>query len=1040
MTREPNDDDIEDSDFGDSNLGDNVEENDEQNPIEEIAAEFVERMRTGEAPTIEEYAARHPDIATEIHDLLPTVVAMEELKLAKEQPEKSRFLKGPKSLKKLGDYLILGEIGRGGMGIVYEAEQQSLGRHVAVKVLPRQSLLDDHRLERFEREAQTAARLHHTNIVPIFGVGEQDGYHYYVMQLIRGLGLDRIVKELRGEKPRTTPGTSSASIHALARDAASGLRNGQFQSASSSSSSSTLTTGSGSNGGSSSATAATRTSTISAAPGSTEPSADTAPEPTVEGSGSLGPAYWQSVARIGLQIADALSYAHSQGTLHRDIKPANLLLDGQGVVWVTDFGLAKAIEESNLTHTGDVVGTLQYMAPEQFYGEYDARTDIYCLGLTLYELLTLRPAFAGSTRSGLMHQVTEGRAAAPSKLRPGIPPDIETIVLKAINRERTHRYQSAEELREDLSRFLDDRPILARRTTPIQYVSRWCRRNKALAGAIAVAISAILGAATLGWTNYVNQRTINGKLIAANTLVQKNLSRSLKAFGGVFDHLAGPDVFQVVIRDSTTTDDETGETETVYQHASIPVASKKDAALLQKLLEVFGQFKEDNQNHPDLQQDTARANQKIGDIRMRLGELDKAAGAYATSISIYEELGAMEYAVEIATAQNQRGQVFGQQQMLDEARKAHNHVLTALEDENGEPIVTTNRGLYELARAHDFLGSWGIRPLKDPPLDGRRPPGPSRRSGRRGNDRRADGRRSEVSRRGDGRRGDGRRPPGRSSRSEGRRHREEYLGPERRVHHTRAQSLLGGLLAEDPDNVVFRLAMARSCRNYYGYLWLGRSARLREDKDEFLARFVISDAQSILEKLVADYPEVALYKYELVETLIAGQSFGEDTTELDRALTIARKLQINFPSSSYGALTSRILQHLSSRYRRHDRVREEGALRESVTLLEDLVKRFPDKWTYLEQLSGARRHFAEVLFHGKGDDEAAHAQATKMIAEGEKVIANSKPSSRRYDRMARWYGLHARVLRALDRDDEADAADAASKASEAKAHAARGRK
>ena len=125
------------------------------------------------------------------------------------------------------------------------------------------------------------------------------------------------------------------------------------------------------------------------------------------------------MAKVGVQVADALHYAHRQGTLHRDIKPANLILDPYGVVWVTDFGLAKAVEQDHLTHSGDVVGTLQYMAPEQFHGKFDVRSDIYCLGLTLYEMLTLRPAYADSSRSGLVHKVAHG---TPYSLRtPSVP-------------------------------------------------------------------------------------------------------------------------------------------------------------------------------------------------------------------------------------------------------------------------------------------------------------------------------------------------------------------------------------------------------------------------------------------------------------------------------------------------------------------------------------------------------------------------------------------------------------------------------------------
>ena len=168
-----------------------------RDPLEVLAAEFMERQRRGESPSISEYTARHPELAAEIDEILPVIAAMERLKFEKETGSGVRDSLGTPKLERLGDFRILGEIGRGGMGIVYEAFQESLNRHVAVKVLPRQSLLNPAQLQRFERESQIAARLHHTNIVPVFGVGEQDGYHYIVMQLIRGVGLDAILAELR---------------------------------------------------------------------------------------------------------------------------------------------------------------------------------------------------------------------------------------------------------------------------------------------------------------------------------------------------------------------------------------------------------------------------------------------------------------------------------------------------------------------------------------------------------------------------------------------------------------------------------------------------------------------------------------------------------------------------------------------------------------------------------------------------------------------------------------------------------------------------
>ncbi len=215
-----------------------------------------------------------------------------------------------------------------------------------------------------------------------------------------------------------------------------------------------------------------------------------------------GRQYWLSVARIGIQVAEALAYAHAQGTLHRDIKPSNLLLDTQGTVWVTDFGLAKASdsEPENLTRTGDVVGTLRYMAPERFKGKGDARSDLYALGLTLYELLTLRPAFQEPERSRLLMQVMHLEPPRPRKLNPLVPRDLETVVLKAIARDPAHRYQTGSELAEDLRHFVDDKPIRARPVSEAEKLWRWCRRNPALAGlTCAFVLVLILGSVGTSW-------------------------------------------------------------------------------------------------------------------------------------------------------------------------------------------------------------------------------------------------------------------------------------------------------------------------------------------------------------------------------------------------------------------------------------------------------------------------------------------------------------------------------------------------------------
>ena len=407
----------------------------------------------------------------------------------------------PPVRERIGSYRILREIGRGGMGVVYEAEHDAMQRRVALKVLSAGSSPSDNQLARFYREARSAGQLHHTNIVPVFEVGSADNLHYYTMQFIEGANLDVVIDHIRALRKSDALQSSVE----LGRTVAQRL--------------------------------------LAARSGSTVPDADSADmdessdehsrhhrfdstdsvftSPDWSSSSTGRDMYYRRIAAIGLQTAEALDFAHQNGTLHRDIKPANLMVDTQGIVWVLDFGLAKSGED-NLTMSGDVVGTIRYMAPERFDGKADTRSDIYSLGLTLYELATLEYAFDAKDRSSLIKQVTSQEPRSLRSIDRRVPRDLETIVLKSLDRNPNRRYQSAAEMAEDLRLFIMDLPIAARRISTVERAWRVCRRNPVVSSlAASLVVLLILVAVGASRFAYISNQQKNQALAAERSTRQR---------------------------------------------------------------------------------------------------------------------------------------------------------------------------------------------------------------------------------------------------------------------------------------------------------------------------------------------------------------------------------------------------------------------------------------------------------------------------------------------------------------------------------------
>ena len=870
--------------------------NSDQAQLDAIAESYAAAIRRGDAPAVDQYLAQCPDIACsvetreQLRSLLHAVAMIEGLKPPTE-PATDEQASRQLAIDHLDEYKLVREIGRGGMGIVCEAIHQSLGRRVAIKILAGSLLGDTQNLARFRREARAAARLRHSNIVPVFGVGQSDNHHYYVMDYIDGKSLRQWISSLAGNLP-AEPVTRD-------RAAATTADAGRMPSARAD------------------VESAPHAADRHAKPGDHSPETD---------------ARW--AADIIATVCAALQYAHSQGVLHRDIKPANLLIDRAGVVWITDFGLAKLSEHQAMTATGDIVGTPQYMAPESFEGQFDVRSEVYTVGLTLYELLTLRPAIAGGNPGAVIRNATSGQITRPRSHCPTLPRDLETIVLKCLAHDPNLRYQTAGEVHTDLRRFLAGRPITARPSGIFGRAARWSRREPVVASLTFATFLLLLSLAVVSAIGYVRtssaladasrakraaETLLGEKTTAMNAAEQQrqraenNLQVALAAFDAIMQNITERGIdseadYLGLVTDSTS-----------------PHVTPDDALLLQSLLRFFDQLGESNSE--DLLPESALAARRAGEIYQRLGQLQNADRAYSQALERYRILvkrPAAETTTVIAQAkvQNELAVIAGLRGQLGRADQMFHQTVGLLSNTDGslEPAA----GQFQLARAHRLFASMRARAGMDGLGQRQSPPALS--------------------------------PPRRPAlRILKHRLEQEWSAAETAI------EMLGDLCERHPNELRYQVERARAYRDQAK---VASAARRRRDSE-----IAIRESIDLFEQLLQNQPDSAAIRYELAVTLSSSEAFGMPTmVRARRAAELSRMLLADTPDMPrYQALRAHTLTNLARFQQRTGKSDlATRSLDEAIQIYESLADQAPDVSLYVAR----RAQVLEVksdLQHRRGD-------------------------------------------------------------------------
>ena len=925
-------------------------EHSEENPVEVLAEEFAKRIRSGEHPSIHDYVSRYPNHADEIESLFPSIAMMEQLKQQKKasQDRRPSTVKPPSNMpEQLGDFRILREIGRGGMGIVYEAWQQSLARRVALKVLPTEGMgRSQKQVERFLREAKSAGRLHHTNIVPVFGVGQHDGIYYYVMQLIEGYGLDSLLEYYQSQRDQAGAETNNEML--LGNTLVSAGPSGQPTA--------NLTRWSSEN-------------TATFAPDDAEPAPIISPvspaesdqddeQPVLLSTNRLQ-LNWQQIATIGIQVADALHYAHEHGILHRDIKPANLLIDQEHNAWITDFGLAKAADNNNLTQTGDVVGTLRYMAPEQFEGNCDAISEVYSLGITLYELAALQPAFGQESRMELIRHIMEGSLPPLQEIRAGIPRDLETIIQKAVSRETHQRYATANALAEDLARFRDDRPILARRSSSLQKVQHWSRRNPALAISVTITACLLLLVAVTASVGYLStvraldglnrqqKKTADAMMVAVtkrreadkqSQRAEHNLAVAMEALDGIFTSVGRPqapspmDNFEqqapdlIIPQESTVTPDE--------------------ARLLENMLDFYGKFIAYNRDDTALQIKAAEAHLRVGKIQLLLGHIASAKMAYRDALQAYQKLqkkfpDTSTYQIQEIAIRNELGTLHRTNSDLVNSVTEHRTALSLLDQLPAE-IRQAETARFQRARTYNLLG----QPTKSGPRT----------------------RQSET---------------GTASFLVEQLLREMDFIPADL--HLEAEKILVDLVRQHPGNAIYKIELVRSLKNM-----IRVSNRPRSQIDPWQ---LWHEARDIVDDLLRSQPDNATYQYEYALLFIHKIPRGRQPVpmnrvreRLDEAIIVCDRLQQRYQHiPEYRKLVAQALYNRAEFEIRDNNARgvserltpARKLISDSIEIQRTLVSQFPDSLQYQIRLNQSLHRLTEIHDRmGRTDDARSVLEGT----------------------------------------------------------------